>query len=134
MTGEPQTDLRASNNIVHIRTCADSTVALMDLIKYIACDGDLSDANLKDDLKINSTSDSKDVLVNLNSEKFDERSENDLLLNQRNNIYDNEGVHHLVEEAMNDTTVVEHSKKKSKFLNLIILLMITKNGFVLIYF
>ncbi|XKL63743.1 hypothetical protein PGB90_006107 [Kerria lacca] len=83
---EPQTDLRASNNIVHIRTwAADSTVTLMDLIKYIAYDGDLSDANLKDDLKINSTNDSKDVCV-----------------------------HHLVEEAMNDTTVMPMLKPMIK--------------------
>lgn len=34
-------DLRASNNIVHIRTCPDSARALTDLLAYFAADGDL---------------------------------------------------------------------------------------------
>ena len=37
----PKLDLRASNNIVHIRTCSDTCSALAELIKYIASDGDL---------------------------------------------------------------------------------------------
>lgn len=37
----PHFDLRASNDILHIRTCADSAKALMQLITYYACDGDL---------------------------------------------------------------------------------------------
>lgn len=37
----PHIDLRASNNIVHIRTCSDSARALMQLITYFASDGDL---------------------------------------------------------------------------------------------
>ncbi|KAK5648479.1 hypothetical protein RI129_003371 [Pyrocoelia pectoralis] len=37
----PHIDLRASNNIVHIRTCADSGRALTQLITYFAGDGDL---------------------------------------------------------------------------------------------
>ena len=36
-----KTDLRASNNILHVRTCSDSCRALADLIKYMASDGDL---------------------------------------------------------------------------------------------
>lgn len=37
----PRVDLRASNNIVHIRTCPDSARALTDLLSYFAGDGDL---------------------------------------------------------------------------------------------
>lgn len=37
----PHTDLRASNDTVHIRTCADSARALTQLITYFANDGDL---------------------------------------------------------------------------------------------
>ena len=37
----PKTDLRASNNIVHVRTCADSCHALGEFINYYANDGDL---------------------------------------------------------------------------------------------
>ncbi|KAE8748880.1 hypothetical protein FOCC_FOCC004474 [Frankliniella occidentalis] len=38
----PRVDLRASNNIVHIRTCPDSARALTDLLAYFAGDGDLA--------------------------------------------------------------------------------------------
>ncbi|KAK2180615.1 hypothetical protein NP493_435g00001 [Ridgeia piscesae] len=38
----PKLDLRASNNIVHIRTCADSCRALALLLNYLATDGDLA--------------------------------------------------------------------------------------------
>lgn len=34
-------DLRASNNILHIRTCPDSARALTELLSYFAGDGDL---------------------------------------------------------------------------------------------
>lgn len=37
----PHVDLRASNNILHIRTCSDTGRALMQLITYFAGDGDL---------------------------------------------------------------------------------------------
>ncbi|KAJ8968662.1 hypothetical protein NQ314_002185, partial [Rhamnusium bicolor] len=37
----PHIDLRASNNIVNIHTCADSSRALMQLITYFANDGDI---------------------------------------------------------------------------------------------
>ncbi|RZC41089.1 autophagy-related protein 2 A -like protein, partial [Asbolus verrucosus] len=40
-TDTPHFDLRASNNIIHIRTCADSARGLTQLIKYFANDGDL---------------------------------------------------------------------------------------------
>ncbi|KAK4884514.1 hypothetical protein RN001_000785 [Aquatica leii] len=40
----PHIDLRASNNIVHIRTCADSGRALTQLITYFASDGDVISA------------------------------------------------------------------------------------------
>ena len=35
-------DLQVSNNILHIRTCADSCRALQNLILYLANDGDLN--------------------------------------------------------------------------------------------
>ncbi|XP_076360508.1 autophagy-related 2 isoform X2 [Tachypleus tridentatus] len=40
---QPRLDLRASNNVVYIRTCADSCQALQSLLTYFASDGDLSD-------------------------------------------------------------------------------------------
>ena len=36
----PKLDLRASNNIVHVRTCSDTCSALSELIQYMADDGD----------------------------------------------------------------------------------------------
>ncbi|XP_020295971.1 autophagy-related protein 2 homolog B isoform X2 [Pseudomyrmex gracilis] len=39
--GAPRVDLRASNNVLHVRTCSDSGRALMQLLTYIANDGDL---------------------------------------------------------------------------------------------
>lgn len=39
----PKMDLRASNNVLHIRTCADSCIALQRLLTYLAVDGDLAD-------------------------------------------------------------------------------------------
>ncbi|XP_046401930.1 autophagy-related protein 2 homolog B isoform X2 [Ischnura elegans] len=41
-TATPKVDLRASNNIVHLRTCADSGRALTELLTYFASDGDLA--------------------------------------------------------------------------------------------
>lgn len=38
----PHIDLRASNDMVHIRTCADSARALTQLLTYYASDGDLT--------------------------------------------------------------------------------------------
>uniref|UniRef100_T1I444 Autophagy-related protein 2 n=5 Tax=Rhodnius TaxID=13248 RepID=T1I444_RHOPR len=37
----PKVDLKASNNLVEIRTCADSATALAQLLKYYVSDGDL---------------------------------------------------------------------------------------------
>ncbi|XP_066590734.1 autophagy-related protein 2 homolog B isoform X2 [Prorops nasuta] len=39
--GAPRIDLRASNNILHLRTCSDSGLALTQLLTYFANDGDL---------------------------------------------------------------------------------------------
>ncbi|KAK3878072.1 hypothetical protein Pcinc_017284 [Petrolisthes cinctipes] len=39
---KPKIDLIASNNIIHIRTCADSCKALLELMIYLASDGDLT--------------------------------------------------------------------------------------------
>ncbi|KZC06215.1 Autophagy-related protein 2 like protein B [Dufourea novaeangliae] len=39
--GAPRVDLRASNNVLHVRTCSDSGRALVQLLTYFASDGDL---------------------------------------------------------------------------------------------
>ncbi|XP_019375449.1 PREDICTED: autophagy-related protein 2 homolog B [Gavialis gangeticus] len=38
---KPRFELHCSSDIIHIRTCSDSCAALMNLIQYIACYGDL---------------------------------------------------------------------------------------------
>ena len=35
-------DLKVSNNVIHLRTCADSCSALARLLLYLATDGDLA--------------------------------------------------------------------------------------------
>ena len=42
----PKIDLKVSNNVVHLRTCADSCTALARLILYLANDGDHSPPQL----------------------------------------------------------------------------------------
>lgn len=39
----PRVDLRASNNVLHVRTCSDSARLLTQLVKYLASYGDLGD-------------------------------------------------------------------------------------------
>lgn len=39
---KPKIDLVASNNVIHIRTCADSCKSLLELLIYLASDGDLT--------------------------------------------------------------------------------------------
>ncbi|KAK8735432.1 hypothetical protein OTU49_005389 [Cherax quadricarinatus] len=39
---KPKFDLLASNNMIHVRTCADSCKALLELLIYFASDGDLT--------------------------------------------------------------------------------------------
>lgn len=113
--GEPQTDLRASNNIVHIRTCADSAIALMDLVKYVASDGDLVDTNVIDEYGVTKKQNNEDVLVNLKGERVVENLDNTPRMNRGNSESSEEGVHQLVEEAMNDTIIIQPSnKRKSK--------------------
>ena len=38
---QPLMDLSMTNNMLNVRTCADSCVALMKLVQYFASDGDL---------------------------------------------------------------------------------------------
>lgn len=53
-TRYPKLDLRASNNIVHVRTCSDTCSALAELIKYIASDADCAEEGDKDTASISS--------------------------------------------------------------------------------
>ena len=88
--GAPRVDLRASNNCLHVRTCADSGRALMQLLTYFASDGDIA-SNLD-------TSDSISVHGSENEETLlGDESINNLSKSQV------ERVNSLMEEAMEET-------------------------------
>lgn len=67
-TRQPVFDLAMSNNMLNIRTCSDSCVALMKLIKYFASDGDLqldgcvSDTTSERDAELDTTLPSTPVI------------------------------------------------------------------------
>ncbi|CAG7725322.1 unnamed protein product, partial [Allacma fusca] len=46
----PQLDLKASNNILHIRTCSDSIKMLLEVLTYVAKDGDITSSDIFSDL------------------------------------------------------------------------------------
>ncbi|KAH0569025.1 autophagy-related protein 2 homolog B [Cotesia glomerata] len=88
--GAPRVDLRASNNVLHVRTCADSGRALMQLLTYFASDGDLSpNIGSTESIAVPSSGDEESLLgedsINMLSKSQEER------------------VNTLMEEAMEDT-------------------------------
>ncbi|XP_063976895.1 autophagy-related protein 2 homolog B [Diachasmimorpha longicaudata] len=88
--GGPRVDLRASNNVLHIRTCADSGRALTQLLTYFANDGDLApNAVSTDSIAVPSSGDEESLLG--------DESINTLSKSQE------ERVNSLMEEAMEDT-------------------------------
>ncbi|KAF7991887.1 hypothetical protein HCN44_010688 [Aphidius gifuensis] len=88
--GTPRIDLRASNNILNIRTCSDSGRALTQLLTYFANDGDLiTNTTSTDSIAIPNSGDDESLLgddsINTLSKSQEER------------------VNCLMEEAMEDT-------------------------------
>ncbi|XP_012255190.2 autophagy-related protein 2 homolog A [Athalia rosae] len=76
--GAPRIDLRASNNVLHVRTCSDSGRALMQLLTYFASDGDLvSCSKSTDSVVIPSSVDEESLLgdenINVLSKSQEER-------------------------------------------------------------
>lgn len=104
--GAPRIDLRASNNVLHVRTCADSGRALMQLLTYFASDGDLATNNAStESIAVPSSGDEESLLG--------EESINNLSKRQV------ERVNSLMEEAMADTvrgkSIVSHSYVQVSF-------------------
>lgn len=88
--GAPRVDLRASNNVLHVRTCSDSGRALMQMLTYFASDGDLtSNSGSTESITVPSSEDGESLLgdesINFLSKSQVER------------------VNSLMEEAMEDT-------------------------------
>jgi autophagy-related protein 2 len=109
--GSPRVDLRASNNILHIRTCADSGKALTDLLTYFASDGDLMpvDESENPDSTVSSGSTKVDqVLVNMNVVDSNQNNAHNLSKSQV------EHVHDMMEEAMKDTNGIHSDGRSSK--------------------
>ncbi|XP_011706773.1 PREDICTED: autophagy-related protein 2 homolog B isoform X4 [Wasmannia auropunctata] len=96
--GVPRVDLRASNNVLHVRTCSDSGRALMQLLTYIANDGDLHQPSSA----INSSTESIPIVPPPTSTKFEENllgveSINTLSRSQVERVYS------LMEDALEET-------------------------------
>lgn len=61
--GAPRVDLRASNNVLHVRTCSDSGRALTQLLTYFTNDGDLtSNTGSTESIAIPSSGDEESLL------------------------------------------------------------------------
>lgn len=109
--GSPRVDLRASNNILHVRTCADSGKALTDLLTYFASDGDLisMDESEKSESIMSSGNAKVDqMLVNMNVVDSNQNNAHNLSKSQV------EHVHDMMEEAMKDTNGVHSNGRSSK--------------------
>uniref|UniRef100_A0A1B6D799 Autophagy-related protein 2 n=1 Tax=Clastoptera arizonana TaxID=38151 RepID=A0A1B6D799_9HEMI len=65
MSDDPKIDLRASNNILNIRTCSDSALALTQLITYFASYGDLGESKTNLDEHIQNNEDISEVQNNI---------------------------------------------------------------------
>ncbi|CAK9813594.1 Autophagy-related protein 2 homolog B [Anthophora quadrimaculata] len=79
--GTPRVDLRASNNVLHVRTCSDSGRALIQLLTYFANDGDLvPNTESLESITVPSSGDEEsllgDVCINTLSESQVERVSN----------------------------------------------------------
>lgn len=121
--GSPRVDLRASNNILHVRTCADSGKALTDLLTYFASDGDLM---CMDDVKNSGSTTSSgngnvdQVLVNTSAVDSNQNNAHNLSKSQV------EHVHDMMEEAMKDTNGTHSNGKSSKCFSIICIILCIK--------
>lgn len=88
--GAPRVDLRASNNVLHVRTCSDSCRPLMQLLTYFANDGDIASNNGSMESITVPSSDDGESLLGDESINYLSKSQVDR-------------VNSLMEEAMEDT-------------------------------
>jgi autophagy-related protein 2 len=96
--GAPRVDLRASNNVLHVRTCSDSGRALMQLLTYFASDGDLTpNSGSMESITVPSSEDGESLL---GDEGIHFLSKSQV-----------ERVNSLMEEAMEDTVKGERTSE-----------------------
>ncbi|KAL1129547.1 hypothetical protein AAG570_012492 [Ranatra chinensis] len=105
LSSSPKVDLRASNNVLHIRTCSDSAHALAQLITYFASDGDLSKSEEKKKSKAN-----EEILV----QTITENENLDIDLTESTV----ERVNVMMEDAMKDVNGSDSRKNKKMERNL----------------
>lgn len=94
----PKVDLKASSDIINIRTCSDSASALAELITYYASNGDLNAAEKVEDIKL-----SEPYL-----EKNPENKSDPLTLTTAGEVYD------MMEDAMKELTTSSESYKTTR--------------------
>lgn len=103
--GAPRVDLRASNNVLHVRTCSDSGRALTQLLTYFANDGDLMPfTKSTDNIIVPNSAEEESLLgdesINVLSKSQEER------------------VNSLMVDAMEDTVKGRRKRKSFEFLEL----------------
>lgn len=99
----PKTDLRVSSDRVNLRTCADSCIMLIDLIRYLAEDGDLTYPEPQD----LHTDTETDISVNTDDSQDDQIEDQSMLPQLSESSMDH--VHTMMTEAM-----IESSPEPSK--------------------
>nr|XP_018917848.1 PREDICTED: autophagy-related protein 2 homolog B isoform X1 [Bemisia tabaci] len=99
----PKIDLRASNNIVHVRTCSDSACILLQLLSYIASDGDIATET--------PNFDSSSITEKTNESMVEEEqivTESESLTSPAGN------VHLMMEDAMMESNAVPETKSEEE--------------------
>nr|XP_050867799.1 autophagy-related protein 2 homolog A isoform X1 [Vespula vulgaris] len=103
--GAPRVDLRASNNVLHVRTCSDSGRALTQLLTYFASDGDLtSNTGSTENIAVPSSGDEESLLG--------DESINTLSKSQVERV--NSLMEEAMEETVKDTTINTDEKSPVK--------------------
>nr|XP_039262248.1 autophagy-related protein 2 homolog A-like [Styela clava] len=114
---EPLIDFQASNNIIMLRTCADSCAALGALVQYLADDGDLA-TGLQDDDSISDYQSQVDMGYTEQSQQQNEPSES-LYENEQNEEEDDvadqitDAMEEFFEDAVSDFNVFEAKPKSA---------------------
>ncbi|GAB1600117.1 autophagy-related protein 2 homolog B-like [Argonauta hians] len=97
----PKKDVTITSNRFNVRTCSDSCVALMELIQYIANDGDLQEG-LEDSMSMTSKS---------NMEEANDLS--DKMAGDSGEVNPTDLVHDMMEDAMKESAIPEQAKASS---------------------
>ncbi|XP_011643358.1 autophagy-related protein 2 homolog B [Pogonomyrmex barbatus] len=109
--GVPRVDLRASNNVLHVRTCSDSGRALMQLLTYIANDGDLQQPNSATNSSTESIPTVSTTTTKYEENLLDVESINTLSRSQVERVYS------LMEDALEETvkgTTIQSGNESGK--------------------